>query len=249
MGLFTFTALFVGWGFAAWVGVLLVLVVADAIWTNGLATSYLHATSMVLEQIWNALGLFFNFIRALYDGAPHSLRMVIFFAALPLVLGFVVNWFLASGIVCAGGTPYAAGSITSAWFAGSLPTNANVSVDDVNVSSVTITENDASKTYGSGDSDKNSGFFKELFSKSFSMSRETYVQQSIAADAESFKAVDNTDKTVTYVCRDDSGAETGNVRVGLFGLDNVFSVQTLMIVYGVALLFAIIAFLKGITGR
>jgi hypothetical protein len=138
MGLFTILGLFALWGFAAWLGILIILVIADAIWTHGLATSYLHGTGMVLSQVWSGLQLFLTFAQRVVAMAPRALQIGLFMILGVFALGLITNWFLAADVVCSNQHAYKGDSIVSVWFArmysngeNTTGTRASISISNV----------------------------------------------------------------------------------------------------------------------
>jgi hypothetical protein len=110
-----------GIGFAAWVVVLLILWGLDAVWTHGLATSYLSVTSSILIHLWSFVQSMFTYFQRLIAMAPRALQIFIFFIMGTLIFGVLLNWFMAATVVCASPetTPYE-GGLMDVWIAKSL---------------------------------------------------------------------------------------------------------------------------------
>jgi hypothetical protein len=117
VAIFSLLGAFAFWGMIVWVGVLLVLLLADAAWTHGLATSYINATQLILSQIWSGLQLFFTFLQRLVAMAPRVLQIVLFMMLGVFAMGLIINWFLAVDIVCSNDQVYRGASLISVWFA------------------------------------------------------------------------------------------------------------------------------------
>jgi hypothetical protein len=100
VGIASFFGSFVLWGFGIWVGVLLILAVLDFFWTNGLATSWLQGTGVVLTQVWSALQAFLTFIQRVVAMAPRTLQIVFFILLGAVLFGTLTSWFLAADVVC-----------------------------------------------------------------------------------------------------------------------------------------------------
>lgn len=112
-----------GVAFAIWLTGLIALFVLDAIWTHGLATTYLNASSTILTQVWSFIRFFFDILGRVFSAAPRALQVVVFFIIGFLSLGLIVNWVLAANVVCSHGVPYqgnSSGSIVKVFIAKTL---------------------------------------------------------------------------------------------------------------------------------
>ena len=126
---------------AAWLVVLIGLFIADVIWTHGLATTYMHGTSLVLSQIWSFLQSFFTIFQRLIAMAPRALQIFIFFIVGTVIFGILLNWFMAADVVCAGGTPYRGDGMSNVWIAKGLPTSIEEGSSAINVSDIPNCDN------------------------------------------------------------------------------------------------------------
>ena len=279
MGLFVLIGGVLFGGFALWLAILLLLFVLDMAYTHGLATTYMHGTSTVLQQFWSGLQAVFTVFQRILAMAPRALQVTIFLIIGLFFFGFLVNWFLAMDVVCSQDVAYK-GDVTAVWIAKSLPVsdpseveNVNVGADDLatllnltlvnqsgmaaNVttaevnalSNFQIFENTLSSLFGGilsswfvGQGNNslvgqiapedtqattvlraNSNMLANVFKTN---DRGTFINYAIENDHESFKVVGD-DGTVTYSCSRDGKDE---VQVGLFGIQNLFSYESMLLI-------------------
>lgn len=273
MSVFSFLGIFALWGFLGWLIVLLGLLIADAIWTHGLATSYLHATGLIISQIWSFLQVFITIIQRVIAMAPRALQVTLFFVMGAFFFGILANWFLAANIVCANGIPYQGSSIASVWMAKSLDVrgeqNFSAAIENAaatsgsgaftagggtggggggggaggseemnNSAGVEVSVNGTASVYNVNASGYNVGF-ATLFSGGGS-TREDFVRRSIEMDKSSFVPVTNDDSSsVVYSCSQPDGKD---VEIGLFGIKNLLSMETMLVIMTVGMVFWLLKF-------
>jgi hypothetical protein len=230
MELFSGLGLFaiIGIGFAAWLFILLVLFVADAFWTNGLATTYMHATSTILTQFWSFLQAFLTFFGRVMSFAPRAMQIGVFFLLGVFFFGLLMNWFMLSNVVCASGVAYE-GSIMNVWAAKALPQGVATANTGEIVNNATLTLADVDSSFGSPDEcvlnidgidrtfPKDSGLCDADFSNNsqvkvasgrggdlaslFSnVDRTTFINNALSENNESFKRVDTDGGLMSYTC-------------------------------------------------
>lgn len=237
MAFFTVLGLFALWGIVAWVAILLALLIADAIWTHSLATTYVNVTGIILQQVWNFFQFFLNLMQRVVAMAPRGLQILLFMLLGVLGIGLIMNWFVAANVVCVGGTAYEGSNLPLTWMAKSLdsnPVSANtlpqLPNNDLSSEGISVNSSDGTSTFVSVPSSNYQSNVSFLFQ--LNVSREAFFNNVMNSDNSSFVAVDNAGQTVTFGC------DTNNdVDVGLFGVQGLFSVKTmvLLIVVGAAL--------------
>lgn len=217
-----------GIGFAVWLTVLLVFFITDAFWTNGLATTYMHGTSTVFVQFWSFLQAFLTFFGRVMSFAPRALQIGVFFLLGMIFFGVLMNWFMLSNVVCASGIAYE-GSVMNVWAAKALPAGVSVSTSiDSSTREVELSLAEVDSTYNpdecvlnidgidrvfpldSGVCDQdysNNSHVKvaanrtDMLSSLFSnVDRQTFINNAMSENNESFKVIDTDGDLISYDC-------------------------------------------------
>jgi hypothetical protein len=144
------------------------------------------------------------------------------------MFGILVNWFFAANVVCSDGTAYES-DFGSAWFAKTM-VNDPVKNSSVNSSGsgVVVLTNSQPASYVANNSGSYSSGVQNIFS-SASITRRQFITRSIASDNASFVPLKgSSEEFVTYSCDKD------DVQVGLFGIKDLLSFETFVVVAVIA---------------
>jgi len=135
----------------------------------------------------------------------------------------LLNWFFAANIVCAasGGQPYQSSSLVDAMIVKNLPLTTNASVNASDVSLL----NGGNNVRDDAVSDSNFSIYNSK-STLFAIFSSTATRKEYISNSGSFSAVVEKDSdSVKYYCND-----SGDVGLKIFGIKDLLSVQTLILV-------------------
>jgi hypothetical protein len=120
MAFFSALGLFALFVLSTWLIILLVLFAADIFWTHGLSGTYVNSTGLVLQQVWNFFSFLLNLVQRIIALAPRGLQILFFLLLGVFGIGLVMNWMMASNVVCVGGVPLHSDNLIAVWMAKSL---------------------------------------------------------------------------------------------------------------------------------
>jgi hypothetical protein len=250
MSFFSFFGGFALWGIVLWVGIYLAFIVADNFPTifgfsgsKNLATSYLQVTGIVLQQFWSFIQAFFTVMQRLLAMAPRAFQIFVFIVFALFGIGLLANWFLAFNVVCADKIVYESDSFVDVWVAKSLDVGPANVIKNVNYSNSRFYNLGADKV--ATNLTKEEDLTKEEGSSNFLtifVPKNGYRSAYINARKGAFKEVTFSQKDsqnfVGYSC-----SKANDVEIRIFGLKDVLSAQTLLILIAVGLIFQLMAFL------